>query len=209
MDSHSIFSSPPRRPQNNHLLREVSRSGGPSSGNRSRVRRTDFRNLSNSARAGRANEEPWRKRFREQCIDRLNNARDHSVMMRRQLAGMANSSSGSSMQRQSLGDPMDSSDEDEISEQDMYNIVQQEWARFRAEMERDSIEYGVLDDSILEDIEDDLNQGRNYYTDANTGSDDEQYRQYAEWERLENQMIEEQVIDQELMRMDFDMDDLE
>ncbi|KAJ1721505.1 hypothetical protein LPJ53_003965 [Coemansia erecta] len=209
MDSHSIFSSPPRRPPSNHIVREVSRSGGPGSGNRSRVRRADFRNLSNSARAGRGNEEPWRKRFREQCIDRLNNARDHSVMMRRQLSGMTNSNSGPGMQPQSLYDPMDSSDEDEISEQEMYNIVQQEWARFRADMERDSLQYGALDESILDDIEDDLNYGRSHRSDINTGSDDEQYRQYAEWERFENQMIEEQVIDDELMRVDFDMDDLE
>ncbi|KAJ2776931.1 hypothetical protein GGI15_004683 [Coemansia interrupta] len=190
-------------------MREVSRSGGPGSGNASRVRRADFRNLSNSSRSGRGNEEPWRKRFREQCIDRLNNARDHSVMMRRQLSGMANGNGGSGMRPQSLYDSVDSSDEDEISEQEMYNIVQQEWSRFRAEMERDSLEYGVLDDSILDDIEDDINYSRSHRSDINMGSDDEQYQQYAEWERLENQMIEEQVIDEELMRMDFDMDDLE
>ncbi|KAJ2684306.1 hypothetical protein IWW39_004985 [Coemansia spiralis] len=181
MSTMPIFSSPPRRPQQSSLaMRELSRSGG---GGRNRemhrTRRPEFRNLSNSSRASRDAEQPWRKRFREQCMDRLNEARDQSFMQRRQ-------------QLLPHDDDETMSEGDDLSEQAMCKIIQQEWLIFKADMERQSLEYGDLDDSIIEDIEDDL---------------DSQAREYAEWEEYEQRLLEAEVMEAELA--DVDMDDLE
>ncbi|KAJ2050415.1 hypothetical protein H4S04_002612 [Coemansia sp. S16] len=177
-----MFSSPPRRPQSSLSMREVSRSGG---GNREmhRTRKPEFRNLSNSSRASRDSEQPWRKRFREQCMDRLNEARDQSFMQRRQQV--------------LSGDDESMSDDEELSEQEMCNIIQQEWIRFKADMERQSLEYGDLDDSIIEDIEDDL---------------DMQAREYAEWAEYEQQLLEAEMMEADVMEAelaDVDMEGLE
>ncbi|KAJ2840458.1 hypothetical protein J3B02_006229, partial [Coemansia erecta] len=99
-------------------------------------------------------------------------------------------------------------DENDVSEQDMYNIVQQEWARFRNEMEEQSLEYGVLDEGILEDLEEDLSYSRRYGDDDMNMADESQFDEYADWERYENQVLEEQMIEEELMRADIDMSDL-
>ncbi|KAJ2110399.1 hypothetical protein GGI16_000310 [Coemansia sp. S142-1] len=79
------------------------------------------------------------------------------------------------------------SDDEELSEQEMCNIIQQEWIRFKADMERQSLEYGDLDDSIIEDIEDDL---------------DMQAREYAEWAEYEQQLLEAEVMEAELADVD-------
>ncbi|KAJ2021825.1 hypothetical protein GGI06_002083, partial [Coemansia sp. S85] len=122
---------------------------------------------------------PWRKRFREQCMDRLNEARDQSFMQRRQ-------------QLLPHDDDETMSEGGDLSEQAMCKIIQQEWLIFKADMERQSLEYGDLDDSIIEDIEDDL---------------DLQAGEYAEWEEYEQRLLEAEVMEAELA--DVDMDDLE
>ncbi|KAJ1647946.1 hypothetical protein LPJ64_000694 [Coemansia asiatica] len=224
MDSSALFSSPPRRAPSSLEMREVSRSGGPSSGRtheRYNGRRPDYRNLSRSSRAARANEEPWRTRFRQQCLDRLSSARDQSIMMRRQLSQLAQNNQRLDentmqqnqeqlQQKQQLDghDLVYLTDENDVSEQDMYNIVQQEWARFRNEMEEQSLEYGVLDEGILEDLEEDLSYSRRYGDDDMNMADESQFDEYADWERYENQVLEEQMIEEELMRADIDMSDL-
>ncbi|KAJ2048701.1 hypothetical protein GGI08_005927 [Coemansia sp. S2] len=76
------------------------------------------------------------------------------------------------------------SDDEELSEQEMCNIIQQEWIRFKADMERQSLEYGDLDDSIIEDIEDDL---------------DMQAREYAEWAEYEQQLLEAEMMEADVM----------
>ncbi|KAJ2705904.1 hypothetical protein FB645_002088 [Coemansia sp. IMI 203386] len=220
MDSSALFSSPPRKAPRSFEMPEVSRSGGAGvrrTQERYNGRRPDYRNLSKSSRAGRANEEPWRARFRQQCFDRINSARDQSIMMRRQLSQLAQNSqemSGAGAQQRQQQRCNEQglvclTDQNEVSEQDMYNIVQQEWARFKSEMEMQSLEYGVLDESILEDLEDDLNYSHSYSAGC-MGMDlanESQCDEYAEWERYENQMLEEQMIEEELMRVDIDMSD--
>ncbi|KAJ2718659.1 hypothetical protein GGI07_005650 [Coemansia sp. Benny D115] len=189
MDSQSVFSSPPRKPPSALMIREISRSGGP--GNQNTGRRRDFRNLSKSSREGRQNEEPWRKRFREQCLDRLHNARDRSHTAHRQMT----------LAGEQYGGAGESGDEEEMSEEEMYRIVQQEWTRFKEEMERQSLEYGVLDGDIIEDLEEDLWQSRSQSSGA-------EQSEYAEWAAYEAQLLEEQMVDEELMAIDMDMDDI-
>ncbi|KAJ1796468.1 hypothetical protein LPJ56_007161 [Coemansia sp. RSA 2599] len=222
IDSSALFSSPPRKAPSSFEMREVSRSGGPGSRRtqeRYSGRRPDYRNLSRSSRAARANEEPWRARFRQQCLDRLNNARDQSVMMRRQLSQLAQNDprmdenlvqQQQQQQQQQQGEHglVYPEDQNEISEQDMYNIVQQEWARFKEEMEKQSLEYGVLDEGILEDLEEDLSYSHRHGDDGMGLASESQFDEYAEWEKYENQVLEEQMIEEELMRADIDMSDL-
>ncbi|KAJ2745833.1 hypothetical protein GGI20_001834 [Coemansia sp. BCRC 34301] len=186
-----IFSSPPRRPQQQSALemRKAPSSGGGGNRELNRTRKPEFRNLSSSSRAARDAEQPWRKRFREQCMDRLSERRDQSFMQRRQLHSF------------SPGDKDDSDDDDgddeamsideSLSEQEMCNIIKQEWIRFKADMEKQSLEYGMLDESIIEDIEDDL---------------DQQMREYAEWEEYEQQLLEAEMADVDI---DVDMDGLD
>ncbi|KAJ2055205.1 hypothetical protein GGI17_006711, partial [Coemansia sp. S146] len=122
-------------------------------------------------------------RFREQCIDRLAEARDQSFMQRRQL-GLS-------------GDDETMSEGEDLSEQEMCNIIQQEWIRFKADMERRSLEYGDFDDSIIEDIEDDL---------------DMHAREYAEWAEYEQQLLEAEMVEAEMMEAelaDVDMEGLD
>ncbi|KAJ2891300.1 hypothetical protein GGI21_002839 [Coemansia aciculifera] len=170
-------------------MRDVSRSGGSANRELHRTRRPEFRNLSNSSRASRVTEQPWRKRFREQCMDRLSERREQSFLQR----------------RQQLSSPDDDEDEtmsvvDEgLSEQEMCNIIKQEWVRFKAEMESQSLEYGVLDDGIIEDIEDGL---------------DLQMKEYAEWEEYEQQLLEAEMAEmaeaEEMIDIDMDgIDDLD
>ncbi|KAJ2484732.1 hypothetical protein IWW47_005641 [Coemansia sp. RSA 2052] len=163
-------------------MREVSRSGGGGNSEMHRTRKPEFRNLSNSSRASRDTEQPWRKRFREQCMDRLSERRDQSFIQRRQL------------QLSSPDDDETMSVDESLSEQEMCIIIQQEWVRFKADMERQSLEYGVLDESIIEDIEDDL---------------DLQMREYAEWEEYEQQLLEAEMEEAEIADVDIDMDGLD
>ncbi|KAJ1943857.1 hypothetical protein GGF37_002461 [Kickxella alabastrina] len=200
-------------------MREVpnsSSSGGADDGNKEggqRPRKADYRNLSNSSRAARSDEQPWRKRFREQCLDRLHSARDQSMMKRRQLT-----------HPDQIGDNDDDGDSDtgieqqdeciqvyptgdhDISEEDMCRIIQQEWARFKAEMEQQSLEYGILDNKIFDDIEDDLNYSISQQPSA--GADDRgscgYASEYADWEDYENQLLEEHIIEEALINMNFD-----
>ncbi|KAJ2879896.1 hypothetical protein H4R27_005045 [Coemansia aciculifera] len=183
MNSMPMFSSPPRRPQQQSSLamREISRSGGGGNREMHRTRKPEFRNLSNSSRASRDSEQPWRKRFREQCMDRLTEARDQSFMQRRQQV--------------LSGDDETMSEGEDLSEQAMCNIIQQEWVRFKADMERQSLEYGDFDDSIIEDIEDDL---------------DMQAREYAEWAEYEQQLLEAEMMEAELADVDMEgLDELD
>ncbi|KAJ2831648.1 hypothetical protein GGI24_001506 [Coemansia furcata] len=151
-------------------MRDISRSGGGGNREMHRARRPEFRNLSNSSRAARDSEQPWRKRFREQCMDRLNEARDQSFMQRRQQV--------------LSGDDEAMSEDEELNEKEMCNIIQQEWIRFKADMERLSLEYGDFDDSIIEDIEDDL---------------DMQARECADWEEYEQRLLEAEMMEAEMV----------
>ncbi|KAJ1999233.1 hypothetical protein GGI04_000619 [Coemansia thaxteri] len=184
MDTAPMFSSPPRRPQqSSFVMREVSRSGG--SREVSSRRRPEFRNLSDSSRASREAEQPWRKRFREQCMDRLSQARDNSFMLRRQLSHLS----------QSTGSEETCMPVDEVlSEEDICDVIRQEWVRFKAEMERESLEYGALDESIFEDVEDDY---------------DSQLREYAEWEQYEQQLLAEEMMEADCVEAMAGLEDLE
>ncbi|KAJ1986821.1 hypothetical protein EDC05_006131 [Coemansia umbellata] len=101
----------------------------------------------------------------------------------------------------------------EMSEHEMYAIIQQEWARFKAEMEQQSMEYGLLDAGIIEDIEDDLGHSRcsgGFGQNINAGADgqdmDCQMREYIEWEEYENQILEDDILDEEMRQLCIDMD---
>ncbi|KAJ2157191.1 hypothetical protein GGF46_004669 [Coemansia sp. RSA 552] len=183
MDSQALFSSPPRRAPATFDLGRVSRSGGATG----RMRPPVHRHLSSTARAARMNEQPWRKRFREQCMDRLSRARDESFMMRRQLAGMAKDRSEADTSMQLDAEPA------VLSEDEIGSIIQQEWARFRAEMERQSLECGVLDAGIVDEIEEDFDMA---------DEQDCQMRELAEWEEYEDQLLEDEMIEAALLEAD-------
>ncbi|KAJ1904858.1 hypothetical protein LPJ81_002243 [Coemansia sp. IMI 209127] len=189
MDALPLFSSPPRQATKDFVERQVSRSGG----DRRRCCPT-FRNLSSSSRAARANEQPWRKRFREQCLERLQKAREQSFMLHRNLSQLSQGS-GASQSSQQLSDGCSFASHEEMDDREMYSIIQQEWARFKEEMERQSVEYGALDDSIIDDIESDLEKSTDYYE-----------QEYAELEEYENKLLEEDMMDAEMMELCMDMD---
>ncbi|KAJ1766990.1 hypothetical protein EV179_004752 [Coemansia sp. RSA 487] len=159
-----------------------------------RGRCPEFRNLSSSSRAARINEQPWRKRFREQCLDRLNKAREQSFMLHRNLSQLSQESDASQPGKR-LSDGSSYESNEEMDDQEMYSIIQQEWALFKEEMERQSIEYGALDDSIIDDIESDLERSSACYE-----------KEYAEWEEYENKILEEDMVDAEMMELCMDMD---
>ncbi|KAJ2631090.1 hypothetical protein H4R22_002226 [Coemansia sp. RSA 1290] len=180
MDAQQIFSSPPRSTPSAFVLGQMSKSGGNS---QRRTRRSEYKNLSSSSRAARACEQPWRKRFREQCVERLSKARDEAFMVRRQLAQMAQPQAEANTQAS-------------LSEEEICAIVQQEWMRFRAEMEQQSIEYGVLDEEIIGDIEEDLDWGCELHG-----------AEFDEWEAYENQLMEDAMMEAELMQADMVIDE--
>ncbi|KAJ2451351.1 hypothetical protein EV183_003679 [Coemansia sp. RSA 2336] len=155
----------------------MSKSGGNS---QRRTRRSEYKNLSSGSRAARASEQPWRKRFREQCVERLSKARDEAFMVRRQLSQMAR--------------PQEAK-QTSLSEEEICAIVQQEWMRFRADMEQQSMEYGVLDEEIIGDIEDDLEWGG------------ETHEEFDEWEAYENQLMEDAMMEAEMMQADMVIDE--
>ncbi|KAJ2348444.1 hypothetical protein GGF43_004566 [Coemansia sp. RSA 2618] len=159
-------------------MRQISKSGGNAVG---RMRRPEYRNLSHTSRTARANEQPWRKRFREQCIDRLSKARDESFMMHRQLAQLSQSKGDADMQVDSQ--------KHALSEEEIYAVVQQEWARFRAEMEQQCLECGVLDAGVIGEIEEDLEWDQ----------DAARMQEHDEWEAYENQLLEDEMMEAELM----------
>ncbi|KAJ1942819.1 hypothetical protein FBU59_003088 [Linderina macrospora] len=84
-----------------------------------------FRNLSQTSRYSCTTEKSWHTRFRAQCKDRLTKAREASFMANRHTLPK------------------------ELSDQEMYEIIRQEWAKFKSEMERQS-EFGELDEAELE-----------------------------------------------------------
>ncbi|KAJ2078281.1 hypothetical protein H4R24_004589 [Coemansia sp. RSA 988] len=187
MNTQSLFSSPPRQAPSEYTMRRISRSGGGSNSNAGRMRKPEYRHLSSSSRAARISEQPWRKRFREQCMDRLSKARDQSFTLHRQLAGMSQSKNGPStcdptaMEEDTTGG--------ELTEREIFAIVQQEWGRFREEMERQSMECGALDARLIEEIEEDLD----------SGAQDSHMMELAEWEDYENQLLEDEVMEAALM----------
>ncbi|KAJ2802280.1 hypothetical protein H4R20_003337 [Coemansia guatemalensis] len=196
MNAQSLFSSPPRQAPSEYTMRRISRSGGGSSSAAGRMRRPEYRHLSSSSRAARINEQPWRRRFREQCMDRLSRARDQSFMLHRQLADMSQNKNGpgtydpAAMQEDTAGG--------ELSEEEIFAIVQQEWARFREEMERESMECGALDAGLIEEIGEDL--------DWDSGAQDNQMMELAEWEEYENQLLEDEVMEAALMEAEMCLD---
>ncbi|KAJ2684207.1 hypothetical protein H4R19_006915 [Coemansia spiralis] len=192
MDSFSLLSSPPRRPPPAFTMHQAARSGGAPNG---RGSRRTYRHLSSTSREARQGEQPWRQRFREQCADRLTKAREQSVMLRRQLAHMAPGDSGD-MELQAEDDQVETLSEEQISA-----IVRQEWARFQAEMEQQSFEYGTLDASILDEIEEDMGWGQGLPA-GTSGAQDYQARELAEWEEYENQLLEEEMMDADLQEVD-------
>ncbi|KAJ2847218.1 hypothetical protein IWW36_003966 [Coemansia brasiliensis] len=183
MDSQQIFSSPPRPAPTSFVLGQMSKSGGNS---QRRTRRTEYKNLSSSSRAARAHEQPWRKRFREQCVERLSKARDEAFMVRRQLTQMAKPQAEAETQAS-------------LTEEEICAIVQQEWARFRTEMEQQSMEYGVLDEEIIGEIGEDLDWG----CESHGG----QAQEFEEWDAYENQLLEDAMMEAELMQVDMVIDE--
>ncbi|KAJ1670296.1 hypothetical protein EV182_008303, partial [Spiromyces aspiralis] len=67
MDMHQVFSSPPQSPQGQWPT---------------------YRHLSDSATPLRR-KAPWRQRFRQQCMQRIKQAREDSVLLQRQLQAVA------------------------------------------------------------------------------------------------------------------------
>ncbi|KAJ2614936.1 hypothetical protein H4S08_001487 [Coemansia sp. RSA 1365] len=195
MNTQSLFSSPPRQAPSEYTMRRISRSGGSSS-SAGRMRRPEYRHLSSSSRAARISEQPWRRRFREQCVDRLSRARDKSFMLHRRLADMSENNNcpgtydPAAMQEDTAGG--------ELSEKEIFAIVQQEWARFREEMERQSMECGALDARLVEEIEEGL--------DRDHGTQDSHMMELAEWEEYENQLLEEEVMEAALMEAEMCLD---
>ncbi|KAJ1731626.1 hypothetical protein LPJ61_002448 [Coemansia biformis] len=183
MNSYSLFSSPPRQAPSAASVRQIARSGGAPT---ERGRRPTYRHLSNTSREARNSEQPWRQQFRAQCADRLSKAREQSVMLRRQLTQLSRSAGGAAAPEEPRLPA--------LSEEEICAIVQQEWARFQAEMEQQSLEYGVLDASILDEIDEDMGWGGA----SLAGSDeaqDHQMQELAEWEEYENQMLEEDMME--------------
>ncbi|KAJ2173874.1 hypothetical protein IW139_003887 [Coemansia sp. RSA 353] len=184
MNSQPLFSSPPRAAPRVFEMRHVSKSGGNAQG---RMRRPEYKHLSSTSRTARTNEQPWRKRFREQCIDRLSKARDESFMMRRQLTQMS--------QRDDTSMHVDAQHHT-LSEEEIYAVVQQEWARFQAEMEQQCLECGVLDVGVIGEIEEDLDWDHAHMRDH------AQMQEHDEWEQYENQLLEDEMMEAELMEAD-------
>ncbi|KAJ2310076.1 hypothetical protein H4R23_002366 [Coemansia sp. Cherry 401B] len=183
MNSQPLFSSPPRQAPSTFAMRQISKSGGA---DLKRMRRPEFRHLSSTSRAARANEQPWRKRFREQCLDRLSKARDESFMLHRQLAQLSQDKDEPGMQVDPQRQPRT------LTEEEIYAVVQQEWSRFRAEMEQQCLEYGALDAGIIGDIEEDMDWDH-------AASEGDRANEFAEWEEYENQLLEDEMMEAELM----------
>ncbi|KAJ2508860.1 hypothetical protein H4217_008459 [Coemansia sp. RSA 1939] len=196
MDAMPPFSSPPRQAHRGFVEGNVSQSGGNRSNADRRNRCPEYRNLSSGSRAARNNEQPWRKRFREQCLDRLNKAREQSFMLHRNLSHISQNSTTPQPNGQTLAGASHAPTDD-IDDQEMYHIIQQEWMRFKEEMERQSIEYGDLDDGIIDDIESEL---------ENNADPSLFEREYAEWEEYENRIMEEDMVDAEMMELCMDLD---
>ncbi|KAJ2781653.1 hypothetical protein H4R18_002755 [Coemansia javaensis] len=213
----SLFSSPPRQPPGSPALRQLSRQVSRSGGSHhpaGRMRRPAYRHLSATSRAARTGEQPWQQQFREQCLDRLTRAREHSIMARRQLAQM----SATTTTTTTRGDtPMQQQQQQQqqqpaLSESEIHAIVRQEWARFQAEMERQCLECGMLDDAFLDEIGEDayLDEVRDMGPSSSSSPlSSAQMRELAEWEEYENQMLEQDVIEAALREADMylDLDD--
>ncbi|KAJ2796818.1 hypothetical protein H4R21_004566 [Coemansia helicoidea] len=195
MDSFSLLSSPPRRAPPTFIMHQAARSGGAPAG---RSHRRTYRHLSSTSREARQGEQPWRQWFREQCADRLTKAREQSVMLKRQLAHTSRGGSGTAM----LGEEEEDDEEEAaLSEEQIGAIVRQEWARFQAEMEQQSLEYGPLDTSILDEIERDVGWHQGLPAGA-SNAQDEQMRELAEWEEYENQLFAEEMMEADLRDVD-------
>lgn len=115
-------------------------------------------------------------------MDRLNQAREKSFMLRRQISDEPKHTQSSSDLNEEI-----SSGQHSMTEREMYHIIQQEWSRFREQMEREAQEYGPLDESIVDDIGEGFDMQRN---------------ECAEWEEYENQLLEDAMLEEELMNMD-------
>ncbi|KAI8323469.1 hypothetical protein GQ54DRAFT_111729 [Martensiomyces pterosporus] len=188
-DAALLLSSPPRHSIKSPQTRRISRSGGSMRSSS----RPEYRHLSSGSRASRNNEAPWRKRFLEQCVNRANEARDASRMARRQLFNLSKNNQQVT----------------EITDQEIRAIVQQEWARFRNEMEKQSIEYGFLDESIIGDIESDIRMSDTVSYGSHDGYDmdmggmdggmDARLREYEEMEEYERwEQYEDEIMEAEL-----------
>ncbi|KAJ1955666.1 hypothetical protein GGI12_005503 [Dipsacomyces acuminosporus] len=109
--------------------------------------------------------------------------------MRRRLLNLADNHSQSNQNAQQLR---------EMTDEEIREIVQQEWTRFRREMEQQSMEYGFLDEDIIADIENDmrLSSGRGgdvYYQESyeDYGMDEHDYNSFMEMEQVEDPEWEE------------------
>ncbi|ORX63736.1 hypothetical protein DL89DRAFT_298129 [Linderina pennispora] len=105
----------------------------------------------------------WHTRFRAQCKDRLSKAREASFMANR------------------LTRPK------ELTDQEMYEIVRQEWARFKSEMEKQSDSSGFDEAEMAAEIEEVARQER----------ERQQQQEAEEFEMYEEMLAEEMMMDED------------